>query len=543
MASPQPNVGDAPRRFAFPLELWGLVALTGVGSGLVAGLLMKLLRLVQHAAFGYDEGTFLVAVDHVGIATRILAPIAAGLLAAVVLYALGRVKSPHSSELEATIWFRSGALDPPRTTVRAILSMVIVGLGASLGRESAPKQMGGLIGSLAASWRRVTPSHRRLLVACGSGAGMAAVYNVPFGGALFSLEVLLGSLALPLVAPVLATSLLAVATGWLLLPNEATYDVPGMPVTAGLVVFAAVFGPIAGIASACFVKLVASVASLKPKGARVFPATLAVFVVLGLLAVPYPQLLGNGKDVVELAALDRIALPTLVALMILKPLVTAACLGTGAPGGLFTPTLAFGALLGAVLGHLWLMLWPDPQAGAYALVGAAAVLAATTKGPVSSLVLMMELAHRIDSLMVPMLIAIAGAVTIAHRIDIRSTYTSRVAATGPLRERVVEAGFAAPGAKIEAVSSAMRYQDLLHLCVIDETVEAIFVVDDAGIVVGTIARHDVVAPSDRFAPLEIAAAADFVTAPAAPRGAKPAGESPISPRPAAAGPLEATSCD
>lgn len=510
MASPQPNVDAAPQRPELSVGLWGLIVLTGVGSGLAAGLLMKLLRLVQHAAFGYEEGTFLSGVDHVGSATRILAPLGAGLVAAVVLFAMGRWKSPYSTELEATIWFRSGRLDPPRTIVKGVLSMVVVGLGASLGRESAPKQVGGLVGSLAASRFGLSPAHRRLLVACGAGAGMAAVYNVPFGGALFALEVLLGTLAMPLVAPALATSLIAVATGWLLLPNEATYHTPPYEVTAGLVVWAVVFGPLAGVASAGFVKLVARVAELRPKGATVFPVTLAVFLALGLLAVPYPQLLGNGKDVVELAALDRIALPTLVALMVLKPLVTAACLGTGAPGGLFTPTLTFGALLGGVAGHLWLMIWPGGQAGAYALVGAAAVLAGTTKGPVSSLVLLMELAHRIDGLMVPMLLAIVGAVTVAHRIDARSTYTSRVAATGPLRDVVVAAGLAAPGAKIEAVSAATRYEDLLHVCAADPAAGDIFVVDDAGLVVGTIARTDIVAPPARSRPLEIAAAADFV---------------------------------
>ena len=283
-----------------------------------------------------------------------------------------------------------------------------------------------------------------------------------------------------------------------------------MPLTAGLVVWAIVFGPLAGIASAYFVKLIAFVARLKPRGALVFPAALAVFLALGLLAIPYPQLLGNGKDVVELAALDKLAVPTLVALCILKPLVTAACLGTGAPGGLFTPTLTFGAVLGGVLGHFWLFAWPDTPAGAFAVVGAAAVLAATTKGPISSLVLMMELTHRVDGLMVPMLIAIAGAVGVAHRIDVRSTYTSRLSAAGPLRARVVAAGLAPADARISAVSSAARYADLLHLCVGDETVRNVFVVDDGGRVLGAIARRDILDPPAACTPLEIAVADDFV---------------------------------
>lgn len=82
----------------------------------------------------------------------------------------------------------------------------------------------------------------------------------------------------------------------------------------------------------------------------IVPTAICVFAALGALAIPFPQLLGNGKNAVELAALDRLALPLMLALVLLKPLVTVACLGTGAPGGLFTPTLATGALLGGSAG-------------------------------------------------------------------------------------------------------------------------------------------------------------------------------------------------
>ena len=508
--SPQPNVSTSPHGTRISAQLWVLAGLAGVGSGFAAGLLMKLLRLVQHAAWTYSGGTFLDAVDKVGPTRRVLIPLSAGVLAACVLVLTGRSKTSHSNELEATIWLRGGRLAPGRTTIKAILSIVIVGLGASLGRESAPKQSGALIGSLLASWRGVPPSQRRLLAACGAGAGIAAVYNIPFGGALFTLEVLLGTLALPLVAPVFMATLLGTATGWLLLPNDATYHVPSMPITWSLTIWAALFAPLAGLASSAFVALIAFAAKHRPKGIRVVPVAIVVFAILGLLAIPFPQLLGNGKDAIELAALDQLALPMLLGLMMLKPLATAACLGTGAPGGLFTPTLTFGALLGGATGHLWQMVWPDAPAGAFALVGAVALLAGTTKGPISALVMMGELTHRIDGLMVPMLIAVAGAVTVAHRIDQRSIYTSRLGTPKEPRTCVYQAGLASPGAPIEAVSAASPYAKLLDICLNDESVASIYVVDDGGEVVGSIDRADVVRPTARFAPLEIATAVDFV---------------------------------
>src|SRR6202035_6095518 len=87
---------------------------------------------------------------------------------------------------------------------------------------------------------------RRLLVACGAGAGMAAVYNVPLGGALFALEVLLGTITLPLVLPALATSLIATAMAWIVVPIAPTYFLPTYGVSASLVVWAAIVGPLAG---------------------------------------------------------------------------------------------------------------------------------------------------------------------------------------------------------------------------------------------------------------------------------------------------------
>lgn len=113
-----------------------------------------------------------------------------------------------------------------------------------------------------------------------------------------------------------------------------------------------------------------------------------------MASIWFPQLLGNGKDVSELIFLGKVPFATRLALLLLKPLATFLCLGSGAPGGLFTPSLILGALLGGVLGHAWSWLWPGVPAGEFTLVGAAAVLAAATQGPLSAVVLMMELTGR-----------------------------------------------------------------------------------------------------------------------------------------------------
>ena len=112
--------------------------------------------------------------------------------------------------------------------------------------------------------------------------------------------------------------------------------------------------------------------------------------------------------------------------MLLKPAASLICLGSGAPGGLFTPSLATGALLGGLLGVPWAHLWPGVPAGLFAVLGAGAFLAATTQGPVSAVVLMMELTGHARSATVPMLLAVATATLVARTIEPRSVYDARL---------------------------------------------------------------------------------------------------------------------
>jgi H+/Cl- antiporter ClcA len=146
---------------------------------------------------------------------------------------------------------------------------------------------------------------------------------------------------------------------------------------------------------------------------------------LGVAAIEFPQLLGNGKDITQLAFNNQVTPVLLLTLLVLRPLSTILCLGSGVPGGLFTPSLALGALLGGVLGLAWSWIWPGVPPGLYAVVGAAAVLAATTHGPISAVVLVMELTGRDRSFVLPLLVAVVTATVVARTLDPRSIYDAR----------------------------------------------------------------------------------------------------------------------
>jgi chloride channel protein, CIC family len=488
---PQPNLFAGGGAGGLSLRFWVLALVTGVGAGLGGGALMVLLRAVQHLAWSYRSGIFLDAVEQTGAARRIGVLVCAGLIVGLYRWLTKSNPGGHGGELAEAIWFRSGHVPALATSLRAVLSIVIVGLGASLGREAAPKQLGAAIASTLAGWLALSPPERRLLAACGAGAGMAAVYNVPLGGALFALEVLLGTLALPLVLPAFAVSLVATGVSWLMLPNVPTYSIPSYGISAAATVWAILAGPLAGFAAVAYIRLIAWADARKPTGRSRLVAPVVVFAALGLLAIRFPQLLGNGKDVVQEAFLGRIAVPLLFALFVLKPLATGACVGSGAPGGLFTPTLAYGALLGGVLGQAWAVLWPGAPPGSYAIIAAGAVLAATTAGPVSALVLLAELTHRVDAMLVPLMLAVTGAVLVARRLEPRSVYSARI---HNVRDRANDRPPAGPtrfedhlSDRFDVVSAAASWAEVMaKIARRGEPSRPLYVVDEAGRLVGAI---------------------------------------------------------
>jgi len=406
---------------------WLAVMLTGLGTGASAAALTLILQAVQHLMWPGSAGTDLL--DAAAQATpwrHIVALLGAGLVTGAGQILLVRLTSSNSIDITAAIWFSAGRLPALRTLGSAVLSVVVVGMGASLGREGAPKQAGAVIANVLSDRSGLSDEQRRLLVACGAGAGMAAAYGVPLGGALFAVEVLRGVLALRLVLPALLTSVVATVTSWAVLPDAPTYVVAHFDDSVANLALAFLVGPVAGLVSVAFVRLIAWADRNRPRRWRRLVAPVLALGLLGLASIPFPQLLGNGKDIAQLAFSGQVPFGLLLMLLVLKPAATMVCLGSGVPGGLFTPSLALGALLGGVLGHAGLLVWPDMQPGLAAVVGAGAVLAATTQGPISAVVLMMELTGQGRAFIAPLLLAVVMATLVSRLIEPRSIYDARL---------------------------------------------------------------------------------------------------------------------
>ncbi len=407
-------------------RFWLVVVLTGISTGIGAIALTRLLIAVEDLVWGGTQNGLLAAAQHVTWQRHVVVMLCAGLIVGLGQIVLKQLTSANGIEITAAIWFHAGRLPALRTLGSAVLSILAVAMGASLGREGAPKQAGAVMANFFCDKAGLSDEQRRLLVACAAGAGMSAAYGVPLGGALFSIEVMRGILALRYVLPALVVSLVATAVSWLVLPNAPVYTIPSYPSTASSIVWALLIGPIAGVVSVGYVRLIVWADRNKPhKRMRIIEPAI-ILGLLGVVSIWFPQILGNGRDISQVLFTTGVAPWLVFVLFLLKPAATALCMRSGTPGGLFTPSLTTGALLGAFLGWGWSFVWPGTPPGLFALLGAGAVLGATTQGPISAVVLLIELTGRDRSFILPLLVAVCSATLVARSIEPRSVYDARM---------------------------------------------------------------------------------------------------------------------
>jgi H+/Cl- antiporter ClcA len=397
------------------LRLLAVTLLTGIGAGLGGMCLALLLHAIQHLAYGYSfdrlvsRESFLQGVSHASAARRIGVMAICGAVAGLGWLAVYRYGRPLVSIKQAVA--KDGARMPLLTTLaHVLLQIVTVALGSPLGREVAPRELGALLAGWMSHYAGLGPAQRKLMVACGAGAGLAAVYNVPLGGAVFVLEVMLGTFSPPAIAAALATSGIAAVVAWIGLGNESQYTVAALPISAGLVVWASACGPLFGVAAWAFARLTTQARSAAPRRTWMLPALCVLnFIVLGICATQLPGLLGNGKGPAQLGFDGNLTIQLAFSLLALKVLFTTSSLRAGAEGGLLTPGLSIGALLAIVLGGVWSTFWPGTSTGAFAIVGAAAFLASSMSMPLTAIVLVIEFTRIGHDMLIPVVLAVAGS--------------------------------------------------------------------------------------------------------------------------------------
>ncbi|MEI6791197.1 MAG: chloride channel protein, partial [Myxococcaceae bacterium] len=295
------------------------------------------------------------------------------------------------------------------TLSHILLQIITVGMGSPLGREVAPRELAALVAAGLSSKLGLDPKETKILLACGAGAGLAAVYNVPLAGAVFVLEVLLCEFSIALLLRALVISGIAVAISWIGLGNHPAYEIPNLEISYSLVAWSVIAGPILGFSGYWFMRLATFARSKARSNWQTPVLCLLNFSLLGLLAIYFPALLGNGKSSALLVFDNTIGIGLTASLLVLRVLMTCLTLRAGAHGGLLTPSLANGALFSFLLGSLWSFFWPGTNLNTYAIVGAAAFLASAQKMPITALILIFEFTRVNPSFLLPVALCILGA--------------------------------------------------------------------------------------------------------------------------------------
>lgn len=398
-----------------PLHRLAVVTvLTGLGAGVGGMGLALLLHLIQHLAYGYSldavisAESFLQGASDASPLRRVLVLTGCGALAGGGWWALYRYGRSLVA-IKQAVQSPGQPMPLPETSIHVLLQIVTVALGSPLGREVAPREIGAAVAGWLSRRAGLTIEESRILIACGAGAGLAAVYNVPLAGALFVLEVLLGSFSLSAVLPALVTSAIAARIAWIGLGDAVQYPVMPFAINGSLLVWSVLAGPVFGVAAYGFTRLATAMTAKSPRDWRLMPSALAVFIGIGILAIGLPQLLGNGKGPIQLSLADDLSIGLAMTLLLLRTLVTLAALRAGAKGGMLTPGMTIGALLATVIGGLWTMMWPGEPLGAFALVGAGAFLASSMKMPLTAIALILEFTHAPQDVLFPVIFAVSGS--------------------------------------------------------------------------------------------------------------------------------------
>jgi CIC family chloride channel protein len=359
---------------------------------------------------------------------RVLIPTAGGLVAGAILL-LGRRWPGKSLDFMEVVVLGNGIMRVRATLVKSLSSLITISTGGSIGREGSMVQLGAMFGSLLGRTAKFSPARLRLLVACGAAAGIACAYNAPFSGAFFVAEIVLGSIAVESFGPLIISSVVATVISTQFLGSGPVYHMPAFGIVPNWQLpLHMLLGVVAGLLAPLFLLLLRGGEALFQRTKLPLILSLGLGgLIVGLISVGQPGVWGNGYGMVELILNNQLGWYFLFTLLILKVMATVATTGSGAVGGVFTPTLFCGAAIGALFGEGLQGLFPHAtfSIGSYAIVGMGCFLAATTRAPIMSILIMFEMTRN-DATIMPLMLACVASFLIARQLMRDSIYSRQL---------------------------------------------------------------------------------------------------------------------
>ena len=410
--------------------LTGTALVVGLGAGFGAIIFRWLINGFTSLAF--DGGR--QALGFLGRYYVLLIPAIGGLFVGPMIYRFAREAKGHGvPEVMEAVALKGGRIRPIVVVIKALASSICIGTGGSAGREGPIVQIGSALGSTLGQMLHMSDDRIRTLVACGAAGGIAATFNAPVAGVLFALEVIIGEFTVAHFSTVVISSVTASVIARAFLGDVLAFSVPEYalrsPWELPLYVLLGIIAAPVGVA---FIRLLYRLEDIFD--AWHFPEYLKPVIgglgigVVGLFA---PQVFGVGYEAIEVVLHNDTVFTAAVLLLLAKVLATSMTLGSGGSGGVFAPSLFMGAMLGGGFGDLVHQLRPDMTAlpGAYALVGMAAVFAASARAPITAIIILFEMTgdYRI---ILPLMLSTVIATLLAQRLESESIYTMKLSRRG-----------------------------------------------------------------------------------------------------------------
>jgi CIC family chloride channel protein len=435
-----------------------LSVIVGTGTGLGAIVFIYLIERAREIFFGYSADALSGLLGFIGSDLRwwiIIIPAVGGMaVGPLVAYFAKEAKGHGVPEVMEAVARQGGIIRSRVAAIKAVASAICLGSGGSAGREGPIIQIGSAIGSTIGQLFKMSSNRVKILVGCGAAAGISAVFNAPIAGILFSLEIILGDFAIRTFAPVLLSSVIASVITRSVFGNHPAFEVPAYELhSAYEIPLYVVLGFLCGGISVLFTRSLGWTEDFfdNLKIPDVFKPAIGGLL-LGAIGVFFPQIFADGYNTIDLALYNQMTLGLLIILVFLKVMATSLTLGSGNSGGIFAPSLFMGALAGGAFGSIAHSILPHvtASAGAYALVGMAAVIAGTTHAPITAILIIFEMTsdYRI---ILPLMVAVAFSTLVARRLFEHSIYTIKLASRGILLK----------GGKDQAILMSIRVYEVM----------------------------------------------------------------------------------
>lgn len=409
------------------LFLGGLIGLcSGLGSEFFRWLILFLKEM-----FFYGRFEMLSIAPLLPWYFLPLIPMAGGLIIGPLSHFFPTEAKGHGvPEVMQSIALKNGIIKPRTILLRTFASAVCIGSGGSAGREGPIVQIGSSIGSAIGQLFNMSAERIKVLVGCGAAGGIAATFNAPLAGVMFSMEIILGVFSVRTFTPIIISAVTATVVSHAFHGNTPAFIVPSYQIVSYWeILFYIILGLLSGLIARLFIVTLYWSEDYFEKKVKTHPVLKPAIggLLIGCLAIFLPQIMGNGYEAMDMALNGQMIWYITFILIFMKIIATSITLGSGGSGGVFAPSLFIGAMLGGTFGSLVHSIFPDITAtkGAYALVGMGSVVAAATHAPMTNILILFELTNDYK-IILPIMASCIIATSVARYLSRDSIYTLKL---------------------------------------------------------------------------------------------------------------------